>query len=323
MRLLILGGTGFAGFHTSRLALDAGHEVILFNRGKTRADALPGAKRLVGDRKDGDLAALEGIGALDAVIDFTGYFPGEITAAAKILEPVAKRYVFISTVSVYDSPLPLGADEAGPLAPMPADADPTQITGATYGPLKTACEAATRELYGERATIVRPTLIVGPEDPTDRFTYWVRRGTEGGHIVAPGDPDRPVQFIDGRDLAAFVLQLCVDDRAGTFNAVSDPTPFGDLLGAVTEDNESSLVIWRSDRDLLDAGLQPWNDLPLWIPAPDGDTDMTLSNVAARAAGLSLRPLRETVADTRHWDQERGLPPLRAGISRERQDALAS
>lgn len=321
MRLLLLGGTGFAGFHTSRLALEAGHEVWLFNRGKSRADALPDAKRLIGDRKEGDLDALRSVGDLDAVLDFTGYFPGEIERVAEILEPATKRYVFISSVSVYDSPLPRGADESARTSPMPADADPTQITGATYGPLKTACEEATRAAFGDRATIARPTLIVGPEDPTDRFTYWVRRGIEGGRIVAPGDRSRPVQFIDGRDLAAFLLRLCADNRSGTFNACSDPTPFGDLLDAVTAGSDAE-VVWRSDQELLDAGVAPWSDLPLWIPAPDGETDMTLSNAAAGAAGLTLRPLAEIVADTAAWDRARGLPELRSGISRQRQDELA-
>jgi 2'-hydroxyisoflavone reductase len=315
----MLGGTGFLGYHTTRLALEAGHEVWLFNRGRSRIDAFPDAKRLIGDRKAGDLDALASVSDLDAVIDCTGYFPGEVTAAAEILEPRTRRYLFVSTVSVYASPLPLGGDEDSPLAAMPADADPSEITGATYGPLKVACEEATRAAFGERATIVRPTLIVGPEDPTDRFTYWVRRGIEGGPILAPGDPARPVQFIDARDLAAWMLELCADERPGTFNAVSAPTPFGELLAATAEGAE---IVWRSDAALIEAGLAPWSDLPLWIPAPDGDTDMTLSNKRALSAGLEVRPLRETVADTRAWDLARGTPPLRAGISRERQDELA-
>lgn len=322
MRILLLGGTGFAGYHTASLALEQGHELWLFNRGKSRPEMLPDAKRLIGDRVAGDLDSLRSVADLDAVIDFTGYFPKEIEAAAAILEPATRRYVFISSVSVYANPLPLGGDESAPLAPMPEGADQTTITGETYGPLKVACEEATRAAFADRATVVRPTLIVGPEDPTDRFTYWVRRGSEGGRILAPGDPARPVQIIDGRDLAAFLLRVCADDTPGTFNAVSDPTPFGDLLAAVTAHDPSAEVVWRSDQELLDAGVAPWSELPLWIPSPDGDTDMTTSNRAARAAGLTLRPLSETVADTRAWDDARGRPPLRGGLSRDRQDQLA-
>lgn len=314
MRSLILGGTGFLGYHTTAAALAAGHDVTVFNRGKSRPDAFPGVTRLVGDRIAGDLEALRSIEEVDLVVDCTAYFPHQVRDAAAILRERARRYVLVSTVSVYDEPSGI-ADEDAPLASMPAGADPTQITGETYGPLKVACEEAARAAFGEDAIIVRPGLIVGPEDPTDRFTYWVRRGVVGGTILAPGTPDALVQVIDGRDLGAWLATLGSSDASGTFNAVAPPERFGDVLDACAVGPDAGLR-WVPDDALLGAGVAPWTDLPLWLA---GD-DLLCTAERAFGEGLRTRSMAETIAETRTWDENRAAP-LRAGITAEREAEL--
>lgn len=319
MRLLILGGTGFLCYHTTTAALDAGHEVFIFNRGRTRPDAFPTATRLIGDRKGGDLAALETVDGFDAVIDCTGYFPREVHEAAAKLQGRTRRYLFVSSISVYDLDA-LHSDgpttEDSPVSSLPEGSDETQITGETYGPLKVQCEQAAHDAFGTDSVVVRPGLIVGPLDPTDRFTYWVRRGFEGGTILAPGKPTDLVQVVDGRDLAAWMVDLALGEMSGTFNGVAPPRTFGDLLDACVV-AEQAEVRWVPDQRLLDAGVTPWVDLPLWI----ADGEIIASDSRAVAAGLRTRSLEETVSDTRAWDQERGAPDLRAGLSREREAEL--
>jgi 2'-hydroxyisoflavone reductase len=317
MRLLILGGTGFLGYHTTRAALDAGHEVFLFNRGKSRADELPEAQRLIGDRFAGDISALEQVDTLDAVIDCTGYLPDQVRATADMLRPRSRRYLFVSSVSVYDlesASTPIIED--APLAELPEGEDESKVTPQNYGPMKVRCEEVTRDAFGNDAVVVRPGLIVGPHDPTDRFTYWVRRGRDGGTILAPGSPGDPVQVIDGRDLARWMVDLALGEISGTFNGVAPPETFGDVIesSVVAADAE---VRWIPSDTLVKAGVTQWVDLPLWI----ADGDMVASDSRAVAAGLKTRSLAETVADTRAWDEARGLPDLKAGISREREAEL--
>lgn len=319
MRLLILGGTGFAGLHTARQALEHGHELWVFNRGKTRPDALPGATRLQGDRK-GDIESLRDTLEFDAVIDFTGYLPSEVTATAEALKDRAQRYIFVSSISAYAWPFPLNATEDTPLAVLPDGVDATQVTGETYGALKALCEAAVTSTLGERATIIRPGLIVGPEDPTDRFTYWIRRGIEGGRVLAPGDPARPFQVIDVRDIADFMLELARNDTPGTFNATGDQMPMGSALGIACAGVD---LVWIGDDELVAAGVEPGIDLPIWIPGEEGNAFGAVSNARAKDSGLSLRPLEDTVDALRTWDIERGQPALKTGMSRERQDELVA
>lgn len=315
MRLLIIGGTGFLGYHTATAALEAGHDVTLFNRGRSRPDAFPGVPRLTGDRKTGDVAALETIDNLDAVIDCTGYFPHEVEASTAILRKRANRYLFVSTISVYDDPVGT-IDEDAPLAAMPADADTTALTGGTYGPLKVQCEQAARDAFGDDAVIVRPGLIVGPEDPTDRFTYWVRRGVVGGTILAPGDPNALTQVIDGRDLATWMVPLALGSTSSTFNGVAPQERFGEMLDLCAVAPDATLR-WIADKVLLAKEVQPWSDLPLWL----GGDDFACETTRSAAAGLATRPIAETIADTRAWDEARGMPPLKAGISAERETEL--
>ncbi|MFP5225387.1 MAG: NAD-dependent epimerase/dehydratase family protein [Actinomycetota bacterium] len=319
MRLLILGGTGFLGYHTTRSALDAGHEVSLFNRGKSRPDEFGEVERLIGDRVAGDIAALEAVDGLDAVIDCTGYLPSQVKASAQLLRARSRRYLFVSTISVYDmgsAEVPITED--APLAQMPDGVDESKVSPETYGPLKVRCEQEARDAFGNDAVIVRPGLIVGPHDPTDRFTYWVRRGRDGGKILAPGSPQDRVQVIDGRDLGAWMVDLALGEISGVFNGVAPPETFGTMLEAcvVAPDAE---VRWIPSEVLIEAGVEPWQDLPLWV----GDAELFVSDARASAAGLVTRPLRETIADTREWDEQRGLPELKAGISREREAELLS
>jgi len=318
MRLLILGGTIFLGRHLAALALEAGHRVTLFNRGLHNPDLFPQAQKLRGDR-DEDLRALAS-GEWDAVVDTCGYLPRVVRKSARLLSERAGLYVFVSSISVYAEPGAFTADEDSPLA---ANCDPAveEVNARTYGPLKAQCEAAVARETGGRCLIVRPGLIVGPHDPSDRFTYWPRRLSGGGEILAPGRPDRCVQFIDVRDLSSWMLRMTEQKRTGTYNATgpAQAVTMGDFLRQCGEICDSlGRLVWVSDDFLRAAGLQPYADLPLWIPDVDDDVQCR----KAVKAGLSFRPLRTTIWDTFAWDLSR--PPgigLRAGLSSDREIAL--
>jgi len=288
MNLLVLGGTVFLGRHVVEAALAAGHRVSVFNRGR-RAVAWPGAvEALVGDR-DGDTSALRGR-AFDAVIDCSGYRPAQITSAAASLEPHLPHWVFVSSISVV-ARFPPGQshDENAPVT-----------TGtAGYGGGKARAEEALRELCAGRAAIVRPGLIVGRHDPTGRFAYWPWRLAQGGTVLAPGRPGRPVQVIDARDLAAWCVRLAETQQSGTFNAVGPPMPMRTVLETCRDAaGVDARLVWCPDADLLAAGVAPWTGLPLWIPEDDPDHGGMLLARSERAvaAGLRTRPLRETVVD---------------------------
>src|SRR5260221_13589599 len=230
MRLLILGGTAFVGRHLVEAALARGHTVTLFNRGRRNPDLFPELERLRGERPD-DLAALRGR-EWDAAIDTSGYTPRAVAASAGLLAEAVAHYTFISTISVYADEMPAGTDENGPLSQMPEDkAGTEEVTGETYGPLKVLAEQAAEAAMPGRVLTPRPGLIVGPYDPTDRFTYWPARVARGGEVLAPDGPDVPVQFIDARDLAAWTLDSVEAGRTGVFNLTgpAQPLTFGDLL----------------------------------------------------------------------------------------------
>lgn len=310
MRLLMLGGSQFLGRHAVEIALARGHEVTVFTRG--RRPVPPGAKALVGDR---DPREAPGIGAIergewDAVIDTSGYVPRIVQASAAALAPRVARYVFVSSVSAYAKLDRPGLDEDAPLATL-SDPDSEDIPS-HYGALKAACEAAVTHALGSRATIVRPGLIVGPHDATDRFGYWPARfaepqllGDRGDRAVVPGPPERLLQFIDGRDLAGFLIDLAERDRAGTFNATSPPGQwtFGDLVASCVNVSEAPpSPLWVSDDRLLAFHVVPWLGLPLWIPGSDEDSAgfQQVCVQRARDAGLRTRPLADTVRDTSAW-----------------------
>jgi len=291
MKLLVLGGTVFLGRHVVAQALDAGHEVTLLHRGRRGVGLFPAARALIGDR-DGDLSALAGQ-AFDAVIDCSGYTAAQIERGTALLADVP-RYLFVSSISV-GAAFPPG---------QPYDEDLPRLEGDEgYGQGKARAEDALLAARPGRATIVRPGLIVGPHDPTGRFTHWPLRVASGGEVLAPGRPDRPVQIIDVRDLAAWCLRLIEQGVTGTFNAIGDGLPMRELLDTCREVSGSDArFTWIDDRTLVDAKVEAWSELPLWIPEDDpGFGGMLLGrNDRARAAGLRTRPLADTVRDTLAW-----------------------
>lgn len=315
MKLLVLGGTRFLGRHFVTAALARGHDVTLFNRGRTAPGLFAGVETLVGDR-DGGLGVLSGR-TWDAVLDPSGYVPRVVRAAAAALAGRAGFYAFVSSISAYATPFVPGADESAPLAVL-ADPGVEEITGETYGGLKAACEREVARVFGERALRVRPGLIVGPHDPTDRFPYWPRRLARGGEVLAPGGPGQPVQVIDARDLAAWLLAMIERGAGGAFNATGPAEAL--TLGGLLEDMARVLgsavrLTWVEEAFLLARGVQPWTELPLWVAREDAGLD-EVSVQRALAAGLAFRPLAETVRDTLAWDLARpadaraGSPALR-------------
>ncbi|MBA2311855.1 MAG: NAD-dependent epimerase/dehydratase family protein [Actinobacteria bacterium] len=319
MRLLVLGGTQFVGYHIVGAALGRGHDVTTFTRGQTRPDAWPKAESLHGDR-DGDLSALEG-GSWDAVIDTCGYVPRVVRRSVELLSPAVTHYIFISTESVYADLSGTGIDEVAALASMP-DESVEEITEETYGPLKVLCEQVVTAAMPETSLIVRPGYVVGPRDHTDRFTYWVRRIAHGGEVLGPGPAERPFQVIDGRDMGEWIIAMTERRDAGVFNA-SGPD-YRLTFDAMLEDcrkatGSDARVTWVDDALLARAGVTP-DDLPLWEPAEGGSLGgFEADSSRAIAAGLTFRPLVETAIDTLEWDRTEGHGS--SGLTRAREQKL--
>jgi 2'-hydroxyisoflavone reductase len=320
LNILILGGTGFIGPHMVEYATARGHNVTLFNRGKTNSQLFPDVTKLVGDRDDnkGDgLAALRDSEMhWDAVIDNSGYITRHVRDSATILKDKADRYLFISSISVFPDLSIIGLDEDDAVGTLD-DPEFDQVTGESYGPLKAYCEQAVRDAFGDGATIVRPGLIVGPGDPTDRFSYWPVRLSKGGEVLAPGNPDDPVQFIDARDLAAWCVYLLENDTGGTFNACGpDHTvTIAELIYASkAASGVDATITWVPADFLLERDIQPWGHLPVWAPGGgDAAGINTASNARAVEAGLVFRAPAQTIADTLAWfPGERENDNLRAG-----------
>ncbi|MEM9532170.1 MAG: NAD-dependent epimerase/dehydratase family protein [Pseudomonadota bacterium] len=316
--LLILGGTGFLGPHIVKAALANGHEVTLFNRGKTAPEMFSDLETLIGDR-DGQLDALKGR-KFDGVIDTSGYVPRITGLSAQLLADQAPHYLFVSTISVYAGFAEPHMNEDAPLAQLTEDTE--EVRGDTYGALKALSEAAVARYYPERHTVVRPGLIVGPLDKTDRFTYWPVRVRRGGEILAPGNPETSIQSIDVRDLAAFIVRCMENEIFGIFNAdrPADSLTTQDLLDACLKHAPAdSRLTWVDAEFLAEQQVRPWADLPAWIP-PAGDYAGfgRVDTSRAAAAGLTIRPLADTVKATLDWyDAEHG-GPLRAGLKAERE-----
>lgn len=305
MHLLILGGTVFLGRHVVDAARARGHRVTLFNRGKSRPDAFPDVDQIHGDRTtDEGLAALDGQ-TFDAVLDTCGYVPRVVRKSAERLAGRAGTYCFVSSVSVYADWPEASPDEDARIATIP-NPDTEEVTGETYGALKALCEQAAEAAFPGRTLVIRPGLIVGPHDPSDRFTYWPHRIAAGGDVVAPGGPDLPTQWIDVRDLARWTVQLLEEGRVGTFNADGPVTPLGTLLDAcVAASGSDARVHWIDETFLTEREVRPWIGLPLWIPGLRGRADGGATRIdRAVAAGLTHRPIAETVADTLAWDASR-------------------
>jgi 2'-hydroxyisoflavone reductase len=289
MRTLIMGGTRFVGRHIAAAALAAGHEVTLLHRGRSGADLFPEATHLLLDR-DGDLGPLRGTG-WDLVIDVCAYYPRQVDALGEALGGVG-RYVFISSTSVYQAPAAPGFDESSPLLTLPPGPVPDTVTDLTYGPLKVLCEQSAIAHFGSGALVVRPTYVVGPFDHSGRFTYWVKRIARGGKVLAPGHPDKAIQVIDARDLAAFTLV----PAAGTFHTAGPLMTFADLLEAIAAEvaPPGTRLTWVDPQFLLDAG-ENGTTIPLWYAGEEADAAInTADATAAIKAGLHLRPLADSV-----------------------------
>lgn len=325
MNILFMGGTGFIGPHMVRALRERGHEVTLFNRGKTNPVLFPGLEMIQGDRLTGDIAQLAGT-RWDIVIDTSAFFPRAVNSLLEQLDLSAlSQYVFISTISVYKNFGVPGIDESALKLdlPEPGSEDVNQY----YGALKYACEEAARATLPGKVTAIRPGLIVGPGDPTDRFTYWPVRIARGGRVLAPGEPGDPVQTIDARDLAEWVVTCVEKGTVGEFNATSDAgVSFGDVLGACREElSPQAELVWVPHKFLLDQGVQQWSDLPFWVD-PSGELGgaWKVNVERATAAGLHHRPIRDTIVDLYHWyvslPAERRAS-LRAGMSAERESEL--
>ncbi len=304
MELLIIGGTVFLGRALVEAALQAGHKVTLFNRGISAPDAFPNVETIIGDRES-DIARLRGR-RWDAVIDTCGYLPRLVRLSAEALRESVERYTFISTLSVYP---PAGAPQRDESAAVLTLDDETveEVTAETYGPLKTHCERALGSSFPGRCLIIRSGLIVGPHDPTNRFTYWVRRTARGGDAIAP-PADQPAQFLDARDLAAFTLRLTEEGAGGIYN-VTGPAQrltFGALLSVAEEALKADVQFHHvSDDFLRKQKVGEFMELPLWINAELANSFMTFDIGKALAQGLEFRPLERTIQDT--WQWARSLP----------------
>ncbi|MBZ0295495.1 MAG: NAD-dependent epimerase/dehydratase family protein [Anaerolineae bacterium] len=324
MKILIIGGTQYIGRDQVEYALAQGHEVTLFNRGKTNPELFPEAEKLRGDR-DGDLGALEGR-TWDIVIDNCGYVPRVVRQSAELLAGSVGRYVFISTLSVYSDIHETGIDENGNLNVL--EDETTEDVSTAYGGLKVLCEKVVQEVYGDRALIIRPGLIVGPHDPTNRFTYWPARvaDTSRPEVLAPGNPQDPVQFIDSRDLGRWAVDMAVRGNSGVFNATGpDYRLTMDVVLDTCKQVSGSDVqfTWVSEEFLTQHEVAPYSEMPLWVPselAGFGSFDVR----KAVKAGLTYRPLAETARDTLEWERNRDHAPdekPRNGMSPEREAEL--
>lgn len=319
-RILILGGTGFLGPQIVEAAQKRGHTLTLFNRGKTHPELFPNVEKLRGDR-DGDLKSLQGK-KWDAVVDTSGYVPRIVRDSAVLLKDAVQQYVFISTLSVYGDTSKPGMDESTPVATIP---DPTveKVTGETYGALKALCEQAAEKAMPGRATVIRPGLIVGPGDPTDRFTYWPVRVARGGEVLAPGTPNDPVQLIDVRDLGEWTVKAIEDKALGIYNAVSPPFGIGKMLDACNQAGGGKATFtWADAAFLEEQKVAAWTDMPVWVP-PSGDEAgfAQFSSAKAVGRGMTFRTMADTAKATLDWyrtEPAERQAKLKAGISAERE-----
>ena len=342
MNLLILGGTRFLGRHLAQLALEAGHQVTLLHRGRSNAALFPQAEHLIADRDQPSAlaAALHSVDtSWDAAIDTSAYFPRQVRQVAELLGDRVGQYQLVSSISVYAGFDTLATDESAPRVAV-NEAEATTITGATYGGLKALCEDAAFEGFGERCLVARPGLLVGPHDPTGRFTWWAERfaraaadaDADVAEVLAPGDPLGPVQCIDARDAAAWLLHQADACTGGACNLTGPEVPLtmGEFLATAQHTlAPASRLRWVDEAFLLQQGVAPWSELPVWLPA--ASSGMHRIDIGrALATGLQCRPLAQTLADTAAWAAEQAdqptLPPATpprppVGLSREREATL--
>ena len=294
MRFLFLGGTAFLGRAAVEAALARGHEVTLFTRGETNPDLFPDAEKVRGDRASDALPRDE----WDAVIDTSGYVPGVVRGSAEQLKDSVGRYLFVSSISVYRD-FARGPTEASPREELGDLPDDTLLEDySNYGSLKALCEDAVVEVYGERALIVRPGLVVGPHDPTGRFTYWPHRIARGGAVVVPAPPEERVQFVDARDLGSWFVEVCERGESGPFNAVHPGVSWAELVeSCLRVSHADAEPVWIDEAFLLEQGVGEWMELPMWIGSSQTKGVHRADVSRALDAGLSFRPLDETVRGT--------------------------
>lgn len=320
MRILLIGGTRFIGRHVVESALAAGHDVTIFHRGKTGAELFPDVEHRIGDRNS-DLSALSQ-GSWDATVDTCAYFPAQVHTLADALGDRAGHYEIVSSVSAYASPATRGYREDAPLAQLD---DPTveEVTDETYGGLKVLCERAAVERFGPRTVIVRPTYVIGPDDYTWRFPWWVARIARGGEVLAPGPADSPSQVIDVRDMATWMVGLLDRRESGAFHAAGPTSSFtwGQQLEAIAEGvaPDGTTLVWVDAAYVLNEKLDD-TALPLWPGADPDVLMMTADPAAALATGLTIRPLAETVRDTLAWTRS-VEQPAKPGLDADREATL--
>lgn len=317
MDLLVLGGTVFVGRHFVEAALARGHRVTIFHRGTKGTGLIPGVEEILGDR-DGQIDRI-GERRWDAVVDTCGYVPRVVRQSVEATVGKADRYLFVSTVSVYEN------DGDGGLR-LPILKEPVgteEVTGETYGPLKIECEQAVQEAFGDRALIVRPGIVAGPYDPTNRFTYWVERLAQGGEVLVPNVAHSPVQAIDARDLGNFMVLALEKGMGGSFDAAGEPMTFAGLIEELHALNLGSVLVWADEAVLAAQDVHLWQDLPLALPTgDDSHATMRVTSSAALAQGLQRRPLLQTAQETLDWAKSRERPEReRFGLTREREIAV--
>jgi 2'-hydroxyisoflavone reductase len=323
VKILIIGGTRFLGRHLVHSALVRGHEVTLFNRGLTHPDLFPQVETILGGREK-DLAQLSGR-EWDAVVDTCGYVPRIVRLSVSGLRGAGSvgRYVFISSLSAYENFRNIGIDESYPIGKL-EDETVEEITGATYGPLKALCEQTVQNIFGsDHALIIRPGLIVGPYDPTDRFTYWPVRVARGGDMLAPEKPDAPIQIIDARDLSDFIIKLIEEKASGVYNATGPDyeLTMGTMLETCKQvSNSDASFKWAPVQLLGRHEVAPWSDMPVWIPNTEEDAGFSRVDISkAIKSGLTFRPLEDTVRDTLEWAKTRPSDrEWRAGLGAQKE-----
>ncbi len=334
LNILILGGTGFTGPHQVRYAVSRGHKVTVFNRGRRQADLPASVEHLIGDRMTGDLASIQNANrSWDVVIDNPTTLPFWVRDAGQILKEKTKQYIFISTISTYAHYRTAGMDEDYELAKYTGTEDPLtikQATGGLYGPLKVISEREAERWFPGKTTVIRPGLIVGPGDETDRFTYWPIRIERGGDILAPGSPNDPVQIIDARDLAQWTIRMAEQRAFGIYNATGPRSSMSMAemlygIRAVLPGSHELSFTWADADFLASQSVRGWSDMPTWIASrADNQGWARVSVSRALANGLTFRPLAETTRDTlewvKTWPTERKAT-LRAGLKPEREAAV--
>ncbi|HDL01625.1 MAG TPA: NAD-dependent epimerase/dehydratase family protein [candidate division Zixibacteria bacterium] len=323
MDILILGGTQFVGKHITAAALKNNHNVTLFNRGKTNTEPIDGVTTLIGDR-DGNLDALKGK-KFDAVIDVCGYLPRVVKQSAELLKKLVPHYVFISTISVYDHANGEPIDIDSPLATL-EDESTEEITGETYGGLKVLCEDEILEIYEENATIIRPGYIVGPDDHTDRFGYWIRRVANGGEMLVPENDDQPMQFIDVRDLAEWTIRLTEKKQAGIYNAVgpNEKLTLADLLVRMKKHFNSDSKFIKVSKEFIDENEISVTDFPMLFSFEDTAhyNFMEIELRPSISQGLTHRTVEDTIQAS--YTYIKSLPSdyeFKCGLSDKRHDEL--